>query len=556
MGAIGASVRIPMLWTLGCCAAMPAVGQFSEVWGPDEVVAGEPCTIFAQWTGRLAVAGFYVDFPPGWTLNDAFVLRHGYLQIPLEVEEQQAGRYWVSAIRPLRGSFELVLGAGTNSTGGLAAWSMAPAMATEEGRPAPQDAYRIMQEVRQETPLFRWTNRALRLDRPGTPLVLDKERLPAIRRDAAFTVEAWIKTVARNRIVLSTWNGTNESLYPLELIIDTYGRVRSYHKQGPHHVSIASHRPVADGQWHHVALVHNPEDWSTRLYLDGEPADSIYDAATQGTNEALHLAVGHRLEAGADRNAKIPRFEGEIDEIRVWSTARSRTDIRTMMRQSESTREGLAVLGFDQQGTSPLVFRPATGSAVVGTNLAFHAPAQNFRGEVTALGVSLSWDAPQGLQPAYIIERSFDGTDFDEVDVVYAKGENEFTFIDESVASQVVFYRLRQRFGSGLEQLSGTIKLGIALRAGHALTAQILDNYPNPFNPETTISFEITAEQTVRLSVWDVSGQLVQNLVVGSHKPGIWQVGFNGEDLPSGTYFVRLVGKDGRAQTRKILLMK
>jgi hypothetical protein len=85
--------------------------------------------------------------------------------------------------------------------------------------------------------------------------------------------------------------------------------------------------------------------------------------------------------------------------------------------------------------------------------------------------------------------------------------------------------------------------------------ASILGNYPNPFNPETTIRFEVRAAQQVRLSVFNVLGQRVQVLVEGWVEPGEHQARFDGYGLPSGTYFTRLETTAGVA-THRILLAK
>ena len=68
----------------------------------------------------------------------------------------------------------------------------------------------------------------------------------------------------------------------------------------------------------------------------------------------------------------------------------------------------------------------------------------------------------------------------------------------------------------------------------------LLGNYPNPFNPETTIRFEIQAAQQVRLSVFNVLGQRVQVLVDGQVAAGRHEARFEAYGLPSGTYFTRL----------------
>jgi hypothetical protein len=86
----------------------------------------------------------------------------------------------------------------------------------------------------------------------------------------------------------------------------------------------------------------------------------------------------------------------------------------------------------------------------------------------------------------------------------------------------------------------------------------ILSCFPNPFNATTTISFTLPRTGTVDLNVYDVTGRLVRNLAGGCNPPlqaGEHQIEFDGSDLPSGIYFVRMEA-GGISQTRKIVLLK
>ena len=78
---------------------------------------------------------------------------------------------------------------------------------------------------------------------------------------------------------------------------------------------------------------------------------------------------------------------------------------------------------------------------------------------------------------------------------------------------------------------------------------------PNPFNPATTVAFELADDASVRLAVYDVRGNLVQTLVDGTLPPGRHELRFDGTGLPSGTYVCRLDGPGG-AQTRRMTLVK
>lgn len=80
-------------------------------------------------------------------------------------------------------------------------------------------------------------------------------------------------------------------------------------------------------------------------------------------------------------------------------------------------------------------------------------------------------------------------------------------------------------------------------------------NYPNPFNPTTTISYSIPKTGLVTIRVYDVLGREITTLVNKNESAGNYSVNFNAIGLSSGIYFYRLkVG--GYAQTRKMILLK
>lgn len=80
-------------------------------------------------------------------------------------------------------------------------------------------------------------------------------------------------------------------------------------------------------------------------------------------------------------------------------------------------------------------------------------------------------------------------------------------------------------------------------------------NYPNPFNPTTTIEYRIENREYTTLSVYNVLGQKVATLVDEMQSSGSHTVTFDASRLPSGTYFYRLqAGND--VQTKKMILVK
>ncbi len=81
------------------------------------------------------------------------------------------------------------------------------------------------------------------------------------------------------------------------------------------------------------------------------------------------------------------------------------------------------------------------------------------------------------------------------------------------------------------------------------------ENYPNPFNPATTIEFALTNASRAVLDVYDVLGRHVATLVDEPLAAGEYRVQFDGSGLPSGVYVYRLSTADRQA-TRSMLLLK
>jgi hypothetical protein len=93
--------------------------------------------------------------------------------------------------------------------------------------------------------------------------------------------------------------------------------------------------------------------------------------------------------------------------------------------------------------------------------------------------------------------------------------------------------------------------------AGHVVpsTVHLHQNVPNPFNPSTTITYELAEDLPVRLQVFDQFGRCVATLDEGSKSAGMHTVTFNARNLPSGVYYCRLRAGD-QVRSRKMLFVK
>jgi FlgD Ig-like domain len=106
----------------------------------------------------------------------------------------------------------------------------------------------------------------------------------------------------------------------------------------------------------------------------------------------------------------------------------------------------------------------------------------------------------------------------------------------------------------------GGIELLDSLGRGASRAVILSQNAPNPFNPGTTIRYELQVESTVRLRVYDLQGRLIRTFFDGTRPAGRYEAIWNGEDsagkrVPSGVYWYRL-DAGGATRTRQMVLVR
>ena len=80
-------------------------------------------------------------------------------------------------------------------------------------------------------------------------------------------------------------------------------------------------------------------------------------------------------------------------------------------------------------------------------------------------------------------------------------------------------------------------------------------NYPNPFNPTTTIRYQISKDNFVNLRVFNTLGQMVDELVNDYRRAGTYEVTFDASKLSSGIYFYKIISGDF-TDIKKMLLLR
>jgi hypothetical protein len=84
---------------------------------------------------------------------------------------------------------------------------------------------------------------------------------------------------------------------------------------------------------------------------------------------------------------------------------------------------------------------------------------------------------------------------------------------------------------------------------------ELFGNYPNPFNPLTSIRYSLSKREHVQLNIFDLQGKGISELVNKEQLPGTYEVSFNAQELVSGIYFYKITAGEF-SQTRSMLLLK
>ena len=82
----------------------------------------------------------------------------------------------------------------------------------------------------------------------------------------------------------------------------------------------------------------------------------------------------------------------------------------------------------------------------------------------------------------------------------------------------------------------------------------LLSPYPNPFNPTTTVSYEIPVNTLINIDIYNILGQEVVTLFDGMQQPGRHTITWNATDVPSGIYFCRMSTPNFQSIQKMVLI--
>lgn len=192
-------------------------------------------------------------------------------------------------------------------------------------------------------------------------------------------------------------------------------------------------------------------------------------------------------------------------------------------------------------------------------NIYFHTgvvPVEltGFSASVVDGSVMLEWTtATETNNSGFAVEKSTDNQNFTQIAFVDGRGTTteitNYTYVDSDLSTNI-YYRLKQIDFDGTFTYSNTVEVNAL-----PTVFELEQNFPNPFNPTTNITFSLPEAQNVSLKIFNMLGQEVVTLVNEFRNAGVYEVSFDAANLPSGTYFYSISAGNFNS-VKKMLLLK
>ena len=390
-----------------------------------------------------------------------------------------------------------------------------------------------------------------------------------------YTVEGWIYptnlggtgdllTYGRTVFSASETSGS----YPLWLTI--YGQnihLRTWTTATTDRVVNAG---LAVNNWYHIAVTSTKGN-VTRLYVNGVQIDSYTNANTTTWPGTFTLGAIRPV-----RPTSILPYQGLIDEVRVWNVIRTQSEILANMNVpvSPSSTGLVAYWKFDEiSGTTAYDAAGtaqngtlANGAFFVASDLTLPIQLSSFTATITSqYFVQLHWVTQSETDAlGYMIYRSQDNNLENAIQVsplinaTNTTTQVSYAYTDSEVSPGTWFYWLQSLDLNGAFQFHGPVMATVTTEQGGdapgiILSTGISNVYPNPFNPNLNIQFNLKDSQPVTIRIYNTRGQIVHSAELGNREAGIHNLNWDANGQSAGIYLIRMQAGDKFYNSKAVL---
>ncbi|MDX5421019.1 MAG: putative Ig domain-containing protein [Hymenobacteraceae bacterium] len=479
-------------------------------------VAGQPYLYDVQAIGAPAPVYSLVNSPPGMQINASTG--------EITWTPAGAGTYSVTVKAAnsqgqVQQSFEITVKKGIGESAGMVHHWMLHEITGTRYRDyyTPYDA--VCEPAAKPTPVAGVVSGGQRFDGKSTGLDVSNSSNFNWRPDESFSIELWTRTeasTAGNRVMIGRdgadsdmhwWIGADDSGRAGFMLLDILWQGIYVGESGPR---------ITDGKWHQVVAVRDAGTGVNRLYVDGEKVAEGRHIYENSFASQSPVNIGYLNRAGGYR------FEGDLDEVKLFGRALSDAEIRQRYRTT-----------FD---------------AIV--------ELVRFEGRYMNNVVLLEWETQTELELAeFVVERSEDGLEFSEIGAVPASGTSStaltYNFTDQEPLEGVGFYRLRIVKESGATNYSNIIQVAYG-----GLSSSSFFVYPNPIQ-HGEVKVEVTnlkPDERVNFMLSSLNGRklMAEEVQVGADGRLLFSVNVP-DNMSAGIYVLTVIAST-KTLSRKLVV--
>lgn len=312
--------------------------------------------------------------------------------------------------------------------------------------------------------------------------------------------------------------------------------------------------------------------WSQTYSTSGEIPTIAVDFQNPGVAWATKWSGGGGMLKSTNygQSWTIVSYFGSIN---MWGIHIQPSDGNILLANSYSTSPGswrstdagstwmpinIPAVGYQVVSIDSMTQFAAQGGGFYKLNSPYFIPVEltSFAANVIDGNIVLSWNTATELNnQGFDVERSFDNINFNRIGFVVGFGtttdQKSYTYSISDVQTNKSYYRLKQIDFDGKFEYSNIVEVEGVTPAEFSLE----QNYPNPFNPTTRIDFSIPNESNVKISIYNLIGQKIADIVNSKFAVGKHSVSFDASNLSSGIYLYKIEA-DNFTLTKKMQLIK
>ena len=307
---------------------------------------------------------------------------------------------------------------------------------------------------------------------------------------------------------------------------------------------------ISQNVWYHFTIIFEKENLEIVFLCDGEELARVkVNSDMDFENIVLHFQ-------NENQNGEI-----NLDQLRVISSEDGTSAIsrnKNYLDYSDDHSNVLLQLNITEDELNTLLEKKVISFEnirFVKSDAPLYPKSPEINVNISDRFYEIKWEGGSYKDAfKYILERASGSNEFIEVGEV-AAGNNDkkiYSLLTEKIEQdEIVYFRIRQ------VNMDGSVVYSEVAKVGQGIVEDVIigQNFPNPFNPNTLIEFELILDSDVEVKVYNLAGKEISILHEGFLSKGLHQFEFDGSGLSSGLYFYQ-VTTPLTSQTRKMILAK